>query len=292
VLANFEKRGRRITFDYDHKSLDPLAPPESGKSAGTASLEVRDGELWAVDVRWSPAAEAGIRAKEWLFISPFFAFEDASRRVLDVLNVAITNLPATHDLQPLVAARADVPSTSHQEKPMKTLAVALGLADSAGEQDMLAAVASLKSAHTALAQLSELTGKTSPGEILGVVTAWKTNASTGAEAIAELAAVRAKQVKDEHEALVKLGLDSGQITTALEPWARKQSNETLKSFLEVADARVPGAKEHTQPTEASSVGKPFEELTAEEKHRLANDNRAAFNALKADYQRRTAGARS
>lgn len=105
VMAEYVLHGIDLMIDYDHASLSamPVDPAQAGKAAGWFNLEVRNGELWAVNVRWTqPAAEALAR-KEWRFMSPAF-HTDANGRITSVLNVAITNMPATRGLQPLMAA--------------------------------------------------------------------------------------------------------------------------------------------------------------------------------------------
>ena len=56
VMSQFEKMGRRVTWDYDHGSLrkDAIDPSKSAKSAGSGRLELRAGELWMVDIEWTP----------------------------------------------------------------------------------------------------------------------------------------------------------------------------------------------------------------------------------------------
>ncbi len=105
VMAAYAEHGIDLMIDYDHASLASvtLDPAEAGKAAGWFNLEVRGGELWAVNVRWTPPADAALRAKEWRFMSPAFQ-HDESGRVTGLLNVAITNLPATRRLEPLMAA--------------------------------------------------------------------------------------------------------------------------------------------------------------------------------------------
>lgn len=104
VMAEYVAHGIDLMLDYDHASLSlALDPAQAGKAAGWFQLAVRNGELWAVNVRWTePAAEA-LRRKEWRFMSPAFHADDTGR-VLSVTNVAITNLPATRNLEPLMAA--------------------------------------------------------------------------------------------------------------------------------------------------------------------------------------------
>jgi len=104
VMAEYTAHGIDLMIDYDHASLAgvSLDPAQAGKAAGWFNLELRNGELWAVNVRWTePAAEA-LRRKEWRFMSPAFSTDEG--RITSVLNVAITNIPATRRLEPLMAA--------------------------------------------------------------------------------------------------------------------------------------------------------------------------------------------
>ncbi|HXG69997.1 MAG TPA: phage protease [Gemmatimonadaceae bacterium] len=105
VMAEYAEHAIDLMIDYDHASLAyaSLDPAQAGKAAGWFNLEVRGGELWAVNVRWTPPAADALRRKEWRFMSPAFN-TDKEGRVTSLLNVAITNLPATRRLEPLMAA--------------------------------------------------------------------------------------------------------------------------------------------------------------------------------------------
>ncbi len=104
VMADYVLQGNELMIDYDHASLAQvtLDPALAGKAAGWFSLEVRNGELWAVNVRWTQPAADALRRKEWRYMSP--AFETVDGHITSLLNCAITNLPATRKLQPLMAA--------------------------------------------------------------------------------------------------------------------------------------------------------------------------------------------
>lgn len=105
VMADYKAHGVELMIDYDHASLDiGFDPSLSGKAAGWFTPEVRAGELWAVNVRWTPKAAEALRQKEWRFMSPAFALKDG--RITSLLNVALTNMPATNNLEPLMAANA------------------------------------------------------------------------------------------------------------------------------------------------------------------------------------------
>ncbi|MGZ3423132.1 MAG: phage protease [Polyangiales bacterium] len=104
VVDAWKTYGNRLTIDYEHKAVDPDARAGDGKSAGSFELELRGDGLWAVDVRWTPPAFDALTNKEWLYFSPYFSAEEESGRILELINLALTNIPATRQMTPLVAA--------------------------------------------------------------------------------------------------------------------------------------------------------------------------------------------
>lgn len=149
VMAEYEAHGIDLPLDYDHAMLGTdrsVDPALSGKAAGWFELEVRNGELWAVNVRWTPPAAEALQRKEWRFMSPAFQ-ADESGRVMSLLNVAITNLPATRRLEPLMAASVTALGVSSMDPALTKKAldvVAAGDAEAALAllKDVLAAAAS------------------------------------------------------------------------------------------------------------------------------------------------------
>lgn len=106
VLVHYADQGNELMVDYDHASLDlAIDPAQAGKAAGWFNLEVREGALWAVNVRWTEPASAALKRREWRYMSPAFS-TDEDGRILELINVALTNIPATKKLQPLMAASA------------------------------------------------------------------------------------------------------------------------------------------------------------------------------------------
>jgi len=104
VLDAWSAYGNRLTIDYEHKAVDPNRRAGDGKSAGSFLLELRDDGLYAVDVRWTPPAFEQLSNKEWLYFSPYFSAEEGSGRILELINLALTNIPATRNMTPLVTA--------------------------------------------------------------------------------------------------------------------------------------------------------------------------------------------
>ena len=106
VMDGYNRRGIECMFDWHHASLDPhpADPKEAIKSAGWHKLDSRQGKgLFAVDIRWTPPAMKAFANKEIRYFSPAFD-ADKSGRVVDYINCALTNLPATHNNQSLIAA--------------------------------------------------------------------------------------------------------------------------------------------------------------------------------------------
>lgn len=116
VMAAAEKKGTDYPIDLEHQMLDPAATDPTARDArGWFGLEVRDGELWATGVRWTPDGEMRLREKRQRYVSPAFDVETKTKRITRIINVAITSLPATHSTPALIAA-----STRGKKKNMKT----------------------------------------------------------------------------------------------------------------------------------------------------------------------------
>ena len=93
-------------IDLEHESLGMPARPDSRDARGWAQLEMRKGELWAVNVRWTPDGERRLREKTQRYLSPAFERDPATGRILSLVNIALTAIPATYDAPALVAASA------------------------------------------------------------------------------------------------------------------------------------------------------------------------------------------
>lgn len=110
--------GNDLSFDYEHAALQPV---DNGPvpAAGWFRLELRDTpdgpELWAVDIRWTDRARQMIEAREIRYISPAFT-TSADGEITSLVNVALTNLPATKRLEPLIAASVQALSSLSVEQ--------------------------------------------------------------------------------------------------------------------------------------------------------------------------------
>jgi hypothetical protein len=102
VLRAFREWGvDRLSIDYEHAAVSGGTASGAAPAAGWFEPEVRKGELWAASVEWTPTAAKMIDDREYRFVSPTFLSEPKANRVIEVLNIALTNLPATRNARPL-----------------------------------------------------------------------------------------------------------------------------------------------------------------------------------------------
>jgi len=112
VLEAAKTWGVEMMIDLEHESLtgDPAVRADQKDARGWFQLEVRNGELWAVNVRWTPDGQRRLTEKTQRYVSPAFATEAVEgqpgvERIVAVQNIALTAMPATRSAAPLVAAK-------------------------------------------------------------------------------------------------------------------------------------------------------------------------------------------
>lgn len=269
VLRCAADYGNELNVDYNHGQADswPVDPALAGRSAGWFKLELRNGELWAVDVRWTPAAHAAIANREWRFISPWFSYDGDTRRIAELHNVALTNTPATKHLKPLTASRRGDTSPEHTD--MKNILAALGLVATASEQDVLTALASRDTQIAALSaqkvhvdEVLSLTGSTTLAAAVGTVKAWKESHTELPGVKAELSAVKDQKSATELTTLLDDAQKAGKVAPAerehLTAWG-KSNLAGLKGYL---SAKAPIVV--TEAAKAKDGAVDTSGLTAEE----------------------------
>lgn len=269
LLAKMATRLTDVVIDYEHQTLNSA---ENGKEAPAAgwikgvSLEWREGEgLFASPVDWTERGGNYIKAKEYRYLSPVFAYDKRTGAVLDLLHVGLTNYPAIdnlHPLQAMAAARfqlADPAATSAKENQSvnkEALIALLGLSTDASEEDIQTALTALKAdagkvgeLQTALAA-AKTERKPDPAKFVpvDVVESLKL----------DIAALKTSQVEGEVGELVKAGLADGRLLLAQEKWARdlgKKDVAALKTYLEQtpAIAALKGQQTHRHQPEAPAT---------------------------------------
>lgn len=229
VLGEYAAHGTDLMIDWEHKSiLTAGTPVDGGKAAGWFKPAVRNGELWASEVQWTPAAKSALQNREYRYFSPV-VFHDKDGRVLRLVNVALTNLPATQGLRALVASDAPVPS---KETIMEN--------------------------ETEVALLSALSAD-SLSAALGTITALKEEAGKVKMLGDELTLVRLELATRDVSRLLADAKQAGKLTDAELPVLLEQGIKDVKwlsSYLAVKTASpvaTPEAKEPKQGEEALTL---------------------------------------
>lgn len=238
TLKRYRAKGIDLMADYEHMSLSvpaQIAPA----SAKRWVPEVRGGDLMATQIAWTEKAKAMLAAGEYRYFSIACKVDTKSKRCVELMGCgfALTNNPAGHGIEALVAASRKLTDESDDEENMsKTIIVALGLGADAEESVAVAKAASLTGLER---DVLELTKAKSVSEALEALRA---NAKAGEQVVALNAKVRFA----EFDALVKQGLADKKITPAQakpdgsvgELRAREDGVELLKKRLRDAAAIV------------------------------------------------------
>lgn len=124
IAASWAERKTDLHMDYEHRGI--LRVPVASPAAAWFSLEVRADGLYAVNVRWTPKGKAHLEAGEYRYFSPAYAVDERGE-ITGLTNVALTNNPATHDLQPLVAASDKTLRLRAQATPKGPQAMSLSI---------------------------------------------------------------------------------------------------------------------------------------------------------------------
>lgn len=221
VMAAYNAQGVDVHIDLEHLALDPESKSFDPDARGWARLEVRNGELWAVNVTWNTDGERRLREKLQRYISPAFLVDD-SRRITKILNIALTGLPATHQTAALVAANQLEKLSMMSPEMVKRALEAIKAGDSDG------AISALEELLVAQASGEEPEIETEPA------------AETQEESGDALASVAEEPVPDEEKEAMRSALSTFCALTG-----RKSADEALsqvqtwsKRFAELQEREV------------------------------------------------------
>ncbi|WP_162009338.1 phage protease [Labrenzia sp. CE80] len=235
-----------MMVDYDHQSIFGAVEGVGGtaRAAGWIKrFEIRDDGIYG-QVEWTEAASAAIKAREYRYISPLFTVEKTTGKVMALRNAALVNMPAL-DLEAIAArfspskfsmernAGGKPASTfphpaQTQDTPMEQIAIALGLAETASEAEILAAIVATQQSHAAIAAAAGLKPTATSDDITAAIklaTATATPDPTKYVPIDQVTAMQAdlKALKQEHDSekagqLVAAAIEAGKLSPALKDW--------------------------------------------------------------------------
>jgi phage I-like protein len=203
-----------LNFDYGHGQVGFMGSYESARSAGWFELQERNGDLYAANIEWTPTAKKALADREFRYISPALMRDFESGKIKSLINVALTNIPATKGQKPLVTSQGPEKET-RMDPELKALLDRLGLtslSQLAGKIDTLS-----KSEQTLLSTVQEASTKLAATE-------------------ARLVALEGDRAAKAKEAFITKLSQDGKLPPALHKWALSQDMASLEAFA--ADAPV------------------------------------------------------
>ncbi len=240
VLAKVKADGRdkdRLSFDFNHSMVRSDVSPQDQVSAGSFSVEGREDGLWILNAKWTKDAFEAISERKWRFFSPVLMLNTKTREPTQLVNVALTNLPATKDQTPLVASQ-EVGSTDQLQKESKLDETIIKLFGALGVQD----------AAGAEAQYVQLTAEVSALKEASVVLT--------AENVALKADIAERDEKVEAVKLAALIVElnkDGKLQPALNKWAATQTFSQLEAYGKDAPASKVTEKAVEPSTDGSTL---------------------------------------
>lgn len=257
VIARFRANLTPLVLDYEHQTLSAELNGQPAPAAGFfTDLVWRDGQGLFATVELTARAAQFVRDGEYRYFSPVFSFDSKTGAVLKLEMGALTNNPALDGMQPLaLRAAARFGLTNNTEtNTMDLLAeirTLLGLPAEAADADILGAIkaATAKPAEAA-ALRAELGVDANAGAdaVLAACRALKTTRPDPALFVpvatvdamrTDLAALTARVLQTDLDALVQPALADGRLLPAQEAWARELGASNIASLKTYLDAAKP-----------------------------------------------------
>ena len=263
IRKQFKDRKLDLVIDYEHQTLSDVQAP-----AGGWIKDLYKGEDAIIaKVEWTAKAAEYLKNKEYRYLSPVVLVRKRDQKATAIHSVALTNTPAIDGMFAVVNS-LDIEDISEGGNIMdlKELAKALGLPETATEEEIKKAV---EDAAKAAEKLKELDGKKEDGKqpegtevvanstilsMLGLKADAKTEdvaasimaLKAGApDTQAELLALKQRMAERDADEVVEKALKEGKITAAQSEWAKSyalKDMEGFKGFVDKAPVVVPTGK--------------------------------------------------
>lgn len=269
IRKQFKDRKLDLVIDYEHQTLSDVQAP-----AGGWIKELYKGEDAIIaKVEWTAKAAEYLKNKEYRYLSPVVLVRKRDQKATAIHSVALTNTPAIDGMFALVNS-LDIEDISEGGNIMdlKELAKALGLPETATEEEIKKAVEDAAKAAERLKEMEEKKPENKPGEggkpqevaevvanstilsMLGLKEGAKTEdvaasimaLKTGTpDTQAELLALKQRMQERDADEEVQKALKAGKITAAQSGWAKSYALKDMdgfKGFVEKAPVVVPPGK--------------------------------------------------
>ena len=247
VVANAQAQVNDMVVDFEHQTLLGTEAPAAGWINRKTIAAQGDEGTWA-NVDWTPRASQRITNKEYRYVSPVFLIRKSDRRVVALLNVALTNQPNIDGMVPLInKAVGAQPAVNSKEETnmelMQWLIALLKLPSTATMDEVKAALQAELSDDGPVANKAVLTAlgladTATESEVTGTIMAMKQSHTQQADLSGKVTELQNKlSLRDATEA-VDLAVNSGKITPAQKDWAIDYAKRDLPGF-QVFVAKAP-----------------------------------------------------
>ena len=246
VLDAFAAGGADLPLDLEHATELKAPQGEPAPAVGwIQELQVRDGQIWG-RVEWTDAGRNAVESRAYRYVSPVFVFERASKRVVALTSVGLTNRPNLF-LQAL--------NGQEDRMTLEELLAALGLPKGTTFEAALAHIGKLKGdlVTATNAAASPSLDKFVPRADFDTVLARATNAEASLTALNQ-------QAKDKDiKAAIEKALAEGKITPATVDYHKAQCalEGGLERFAEYCKAAPvivdPSTMDKKQPGEGAVI---------------------------------------
>lgn len=248
-------------IDYEHQTLYIQDNGKGNPAAGwITKAEYISGEGLFADVRWTPQATQEIKDGVYRYLSPLF-LTDGSGMVIKVLNAALTNRPALHNLQEVMAMSSRFAPflTPKEENPeMKSLLIKLfALSETATDEQITEKLTALSAAKgDSPVALSDVYTELAKEKSQVVALSAKVNNPDPAKfvALSDLQAVQTElnglkqQINDkERDALIQTALSDGRLLPAQKAWAESLGKTNLQALSDYLGTVTPPSALGGQP---------------------------------------------
>jgi phage I-like protein len=282
IMLSAESRKNDAVIDYEHQTFS--TPPVASPAAGWIKKLVNKGKdgIWAV-VEWTEKARQMIANKEYRYLSPVTVIRKADRRVLAILGAGLTNMPNIDGMAPLVnkqsaaqTAKEDtmwkellkllgLPEDATEAAAMtavnkirdslnmakaivanKAVLGALGVAETAGEAEVVVTINNLRAGNQIVANKNVLDAigvkpDATESEVVGTIMAMRQAHANIDQLTTQVNTLSSDITKRNADELVEMGMKQGKITPAQKEWAlnsARKDPEGFKIFLNKAPVVV------------------------------------------------------
>lgn len=236
LVADQEQRKNAGFIDYEHATLHAKQSGAEAPAAGWfTSLEWRPDGLWATGVKWTARAAAMISAGEYRYISPLFAYQPGTGRVLRLLGASLTNDPGLDGLTDLAALAARLLTSTPENPPVKDLLLqllsALGLTPQSDDTaSMAAALSAVQASLQKIAALSAQVALPPDPAQYAPVSALVALQAERSQLQGQLAALSAQVRAAELATVIDAAKAAGKLSPALETWANDLGTRDLAAL--------------------------------------------------------------